>query len=182
MMREICLFPRLQHQASPDQPAIGRKAPFPKGTGVRTHPSHTWATRRGKTPTWGPGWPEGGFSPFPLIFVPSRPVFYSKSFTNLVRTGAIPQTDTNTFGEPRLGARSLDAAGGLGLYLHYLRSSMREVGLQLIFALIPSTVNRYLTFARQILLATLRGYPASRITWMEDEELNEMTRLVQVRA
>ena len=82
---------------------------------------------------------------------------------------------------PRLGARLLDAAGGLGLYLHYLRSSMREVGLQLIFALIPSTVHRYLAFARKILLATLRGYPALKITWMEDEKLNEMMRLVQVQ-
>jgi len=109
-------------------------------------------------------------------------VILDVGFEYLWNSTAIPQTDTNTFGEPRLGARSLDAAGGLGLYLHYLRSSMREVGLQLIFALIPSTVNRYLTFACQILLATLRGYPASRITWMEDEELNEMMRLVQVRA
>jgi len=92
----------------------------------------------------------------------------------------IPRTDTNIHGEPRLGARSLDAAGGLGLYLHYLRSSMREVGLQLIFALIPSTVNRYLGFACQILLATLRGYPASQITWIDGEKLDEMTDLVQV--
>ena len=94
----------------------------------------------------------------------------------------IPRTDTNPFGKPRLGARSLDAAGGLGLYLHYLRSSMREVGLQLIFGLIPSTVSRYLAFACQILLATLRSYPASRITWLDDDELDEMSSLVQVQA
>ena len=101
-------------------------------------------------------------------------------FEHLWNLTPIPRTDTNIHGEPRLGACSLDAAGGLGLYLHYLRSSMREVGLQLIFALIPSTVNRYLAFARQILLGTLRGYPASSITWLEDNKLDEMTNLVQV--
>jgi hypothetical protein len=107
-------------------------------------------------------------------------VILDVGFEHLWNSTAIPRTDTNIHGEPRLGARSLDAAGGLGLYLHYLRSSMREVGLQLIFALIPSTVNRYLAFARRILLATLRGYPASRITWLDDDKLEEMTRLVQV--
>lgn len=92
----------------------------------------------------------------------------------------IPQTDTNTNGEPRLGARSLDAAGGLGLYLCYLRSSTTEVGLQLIFALVPSTVNRYLTFARQVLLHTLRKFQAATIKWPDGNQLNEMTSIVQV--
>ncbi|KAI0726542.1 hypothetical protein C8Q72DRAFT_765923, partial [Fomitopsis betulina] len=31
---------------------------------------------------------------------------------------AIPRTNTNPRGQPRLGWRSLDAAGALGLYLH----------------------------------------------------------------
>jgi hypothetical protein len=57
---------------------------------------------------------------------------------------------------------------------------MREVGLQLIFALIPSTINHYLAFVHQILLATLRGYPASRITPLDDDELDKMTNLMQV--
>ena len=92
----------------------------------------------------------------------------------------IPRTDTNINGEPRLGARSLDAAGGLGLYLCYLRSSATELGLQLIFALIPSTVNRYLAFARQILLDTLRQFPAATIEWPDDDQLGEMTNIVQV--
>jgi len=99
---------------------------------------------------------------------------YSWDFT------PIPRTDTNLNGEPRLGARSLDAAGGLGLYLHYLRSSMRETGLQLIFALIPSTVNRYLSFARQILLNTLRQHCVARVGWPDDSEFSEMTNIVQV--
>ena len=107
-------------------------------------------------------------------------VILNIGFEHLWNSTPIPRTDTNINGEPCLGACSLDAAGGLGLYLHYLRSSMREVGLQLIFALIPSTVNRYLAFARQILLITLRGYPASGITWLDDDKLDEMSSLVQV--
>ena len=107
-------------------------------------------------------------------------VILDAGFENLWDSTPILRTDTNIHCEPHLGACSLDAAGGLGLCLHYLQSSMREVGLRLIFALIPSTVNRYLAFARQILLSTLRGYPASRITSLDDDKLDEMTELVQV--
>lgn len=107
-------------------------------------------------------------------------VILDVEFENQWNLAPIPQTDTNINGEPRIGTRSLDAAGSLGLFLHYLRSSMWEVGLQLISELIPSTVNRYLAFARQILLSTLRGYSASRITWFDDEKLEEMTNLIQV--
>lgn len=92
----------------------------------------------------------------------------------------IPRTDTNINGEPRLGARSLNAAGGLGLFLCYLRSSATEIGLQLAFALIPSTVNRYLAFSRQILLDTLRQFHAAMIEWPNGNQLDEMTKLVQV--
>lgn len=68
----------------------------------------------------------------------------------------IPRLDVSTMGQPRLGARSLDAAGALGMTLHYLGSAMLEVSLQQIFALIPSTVSRYLAFSKMILLARLR--------------------------
>ena len=101
-------------------------------------------------------------------------------FEALWNSTAITRTDTDANGQPRLGARSLDAAGGLGLYLCYLWSSATEMGLQLIFALIPSTVNRYLTSARQILLQTLRQYPAARVQWPDDDQLSEMTNLIQV--
>jgi len=93
----------------------------------------------------------------------------------------IPQTDTNTNGEPRLGAHLLNTAGSLGLYLHYLRSPTREVGLQLIFALIPSMVNRYLAFTHQMLLNTLRQYPAAGVGWPGNHsQFSEMANLVQV--
>jgi len=68
----------------------------------------------------------------------------------------IPRTDVSQSGHPHLVRCSLDAAGALGLTLHYLNSTMREVSLQQIFALIPTTVSHYLSFALQILLHTLR--------------------------
>lgn len=67
----------------------------------------------------------------------------------------IPRQDTQTLGKPRLGAQSLDAAGALGLTLHYLNLTMRQVSLHQILALIPSTVSRYINFSLDILLETL---------------------------
>jgi len=78
-------------------------------------------------------------------------------------TQPIPRTDSSAHGEPRPGGRSLDACGALGLLLHYLNSTMLEISLQQIFALIPATTSRYITFGLQILLETLRKLPkASR--------------------
>ena len=80
-----------------------------------------------------------------------------------------------------MGAQSLDAAGGLGLYLHWLCSTMRETSLQEIFALVPSTVSMYLAFAQQILLNVLRELPDARISWPEQiEEYERLSALVQV--
>ena len=68
-------------------------------------------------------------------------------------------------GNPRPSARSLDAWGALGLVLHYLNSTMREVSLQQIFALIPSTISRYITFALHLLFETLDNIPESFIKY-----------------
>lgn len=54
---------------------------------------------------------------------------------------SIPRTDANPSGQPRTRGRSLDAIGGLGLYLHWLSSTMTETSLQEIFVLILSTVS-----------------------------------------
>jgi hypothetical protein len=94
----------------------------------------------------------------------------------------LPRDDTSSSGNPRLGARSLDAAGGLGLVLYWLRSPMLETHLQLIFALIPSTVQRYLPFARSILLNTVRGMPEGRIQLPQTiEEYRELSALITER-
>lgn len=80
----------------------------------------------------------------------------------------IPRGDTDQEGASRPGRRSLDAEGALGLVLHYLNSTMREISLQQIFALIPTTVSRYLRFGMSILHRTLRRLADARITWLRD--------------
>jgi hypothetical protein len=42
---------------------------------------------------------------------------------------------------------------------------MREISLQQIFACIPTTISRYITFGLQILLDVLRQMPAAKIRW-----------------
>ncbi|CAA7260123.1 unnamed protein product [Cyclocybe aegerita] len=77
----------------------------------------------------------------------------------------IPRTDTSHSGDPRPGGRSLDPPGALGLVLHYLSSTMLDVSLQQIFALIPATVVQYLDFSLDILLEVLRRMPDACIKW-----------------
>ena len=103
-------------------------------------------------------------------------------FQYLWDTTPIPHNDTSLSGDPRIGARSLDAAGALGLYLHWVSSTMRETSLQEVFALIPSTVNRYLHFAEALLHAALKELPEAQVSWpMENGKFEEYSKLVQVR-
>lgn len=78
---------------------------------------------------------------------------------------AIPRGDTNPSGEPRPWRRSLDAAGALGLLLHYIGSAMTETSLEQIFTLIPSTVTRYIDFGRNILYDILAQLPECAIKY-----------------
>lgn len=72
-----------------------------------------------------------------------------KTFDHVLNSGfascwnqtPVHRNDTDPDGAPRPGRRSLDAAGGLGLILHYLSSTMTEISLQEIFAIVPSTVS-----------------------------------------
>lgn len=97
-------------------------------------------------------------------------------------TTPIPRVDSTATGAPRLGRRSLDAAGALGLVLHYLNSTMSETSLQEIFALIPATVSRYLNFSMAILLEALRSMPEAKVTWpTHTQEYNELSELIQSR-
>ncbi|KII84777.1 hypothetical protein PLICRDRAFT_57297 [Plicaturopsis crispa FD-325 SS-3] len=94
----------------------------------------------------------------------------------------IPRSDVAASGQPRLGARSLDASGALGLVLHWLNSAMLEHSLQLIFALIPTTVSRYLDFARRILLETVRAMPEGAVGFPKTlEEYEENSALIVER-
>src|SRR6267154_4882715 len=59
----------------------------------------------------------------------------------------IPRDNISQYANPRVEHRSLDAGGDLGLVLHYLNSTMHQISLQQIFALILTTVSRYLSLA-----------------------------------
>lgn len=101
-------------------------------------------------------------------------------FRHLWNTTPIPRQDTSSTGNVRLNARSLDAEGALGLALHYINSSTSETCLQEIFALIPSTVNRYIRFVVSLLLRVLREIPEGAVRWPGDEEFNELSQIIQV--
>jgi hypothetical protein len=76
----------------------------------------------------------------------------------------------------------LDAAGALGLALHFVNSTMREISLQQIFALVPSTVSRYIQFSLDILLAVLHQIPDARIRWPSRvDEFQEYNNLIILR-
>lgn len=94
-------------------------------------------------------------------------------------TTPIPRADGRGTAATRPNARSLDASGALGLLLHYLNSTMREITLQQVFALIPTTVSRYITFGLEILLATLRTMPAASVEWPDhDDEFGAYNELI----
>jgi hypothetical protein len=92
----------------------------------------------------------------------------------------IPREDSQ-LGNPRLGRRSLDAAGALGLILHFYSSSMLEVSLQQIFSLIPTTVTRYLNFSKPLLLDTLKHIPEGHIRFTQPDQFASDNALIRQR-
>ncbi|KAL7748219.1 hypothetical protein RI367_006405 [Sorochytrium milnesiophthora] len=91
--------------------------------------------------------------------------------------------DNDPEGQARLGARSLDAAGVLGLCLHYINSTMRLKTLQQIFGLTPAVCSRYLGQGQSVLLHTLRGIAAARILWPNTlAEYERYSALITARA
>ncbi|KAJ7893697.1 hypothetical protein B0H14DRAFT_3666323 [Mycena olivaceomarginata] len=96
-------------------------------------------------------------------------------------TTPIPRDDAVGSGKVRPGARSLDVSGALGLLLHYLNFTMREISLQQIFALIPSTVSRYITFGLKLLLTTLRTMPNAAILWLSGDDFFLYNDLIVAR-
>jgi hypothetical protein len=78
------------------------------------------------------------------VDVPTLSSLLTAGFAQAWYETPIPREDVSAHGTPRIDKRSLDAAGALGLVLHYLNSTMHAISLQQIFAIIPSTVTRYL--------------------------------------
>ena len=93
----------------------------------------------------------------------------------------IPRRDVPTSSVPRVIRRSLDACGALGLILHYLNSTMLEVTLSQIFAIVPTTVSRYIAFTLGILLFTLKRMKDARIQWLVGNEFEENSSLILTR-
>lgn len=115
------------------------------------------------------------------IDVASFELILNAGFANCWSNTAITRNDVSLQAAPRVYTRSLDAAGCLGLVLHFLNSTMSEVSLQQIFALIPSTVSRYITFSLPILLEVLKQMPQASIQWPEGDQFQELNDLVVAR-
>jgi hypothetical protein len=96
-------------------------------------------------------------------------------------TRPIPRNDVQQAAVTRPACRSLDAAGALGLILHFLTSTMGDVSLMEIFALIPTTVSQFINFSLTILLQTLRKMPDAQIKWLQGEEFEENNNLILAR-
>ncbi|KAG8718355.1 hypothetical protein FRC09_012793 [Ceratobasidium sp. 395] len=115
------------------------------------------------------------------VDVPTFNFLLFSGFGRCWNEAPIPRADVSAFGEPRLGRRSLDAAGGLGLVLHWLRSSTSEIGLMQVFALVSSVLHRYLQFGLDTLLQTLRRMADARITWPSERRMTYYSRLIRTR-
>ncbi|KAF9019862.1 hypothetical protein BDZ89DRAFT_1093804 [Hymenopellis radicata] len=68
--------------------------------------------------------------------------------------------------------------GALGLILHWLNSTMSDVSLMEIFALIPSTVHRYIEFGLTLLRDTLREMSDAKIQWPKGSQFQENNDLI----
>ncbi|KAH9447214.1 hypothetical protein Pst134EA_029249 [Puccinia striiformis f. sp. tritici] len=82
----------------------------------------------------------------------------------------IPTSNVNSHGAPWLHKQSLNAAGGLGLLLHWLSSTMAGHSLNQIFAIAPAVCARCLQHARSILLTVLKDLQIARISWLSRED------------
>jgi hypothetical protein len=104
-----------------------------------------------------------------------------RGFAQLWNSTPITREDVRSHGTPRLQKRSLDAAGGLGLVLHYLNSTMSLVTLQQVFALVPSVSSRYLHFGLKLLHRTLLRMPQAKIAWPSRDTMGEWSAMLRVR-
>lgn len=100
-------------------------------------------------------------------------------FSRVWNTTPIARNDVNSSGQMlQLSQRSLDAAGGLGLVLHHLNSTMASYSLQQIFGITPAVCSRYLRFGMQILVTTLESLPDSRISWPSEKTMQKFAQLI----
>ncbi|KAG9078722.1 hypothetical protein FS749_009219 [Ceratobasidium sp. UAMH 11750] len=96
-------------------------------------------------------------------------------------TRPIRRNDTNPRGRPRMGRRSLDAPGALGLLLHYLRSTANGTSLEMIFAIIPTTLSRYIQAGLPILFQVLQRIPEAVIKWPTPDQMELYSAYINAR-
>ncbi|KAG9125242.1 hypothetical protein FRC07_008425 [Ceratobasidium sp. 392] len=112
-----------------------------------------------------------------------------KTFNYILRAGfekawntrTIRRGDVKSTGHTRMGRRSLDAPGALGLMLHFLCSTSRYTALQQIFAVVPSVLARYVRFGLPILLESLKNIPEGVIKWPNAQQMTEYLKLINAR-
>jgi len=104
-----------------------------------------------------------------------------EGFAHVWESTPIPRSDVPSSSAPRIYRRSLDAPGALGLVLHFLNSTMVDTNLCEIFAVIPTTVSRYIAFSIKILLATLRKMEDAQIRWPQGDAFQENNTLIVAR-
>ncbi|PLW27671.1 hypothetical protein PCANC_24147 [Puccinia coronata f. sp. avenae] len=90
-------------------------------------------------------------------------------FEKLWNSKTIPRGDVNPQGEPQLARRLLDAAGCLGLVLHWLCSTMPCYSLQQLFAIALAVCLQYLDTGLRHLLTALKDFKPARILWPSTE-------------
>ncbi|KAG8711925.1 hypothetical protein FRC08_015248 [Ceratobasidium sp. 394] len=96
-------------------------------------------------------------------------------------TRPVKRDDVNPQGATRMGRRSLDAPGALGLMLHYLCSTSKFTALEQIFAIVPAVLSRYINFGLPILLESLKRIPEGVLKWLIPEQMAEYSGLVNTR-
>ncbi|KAA1077710.1 hypothetical protein PGT21_017098 [Puccinia graminis f. sp. tritici] len=90
-------------------------------------------------------------------------------FSSSWNFNTIDRADVNPNGEPQIGRRSLDAAGTLGLVLHWLCLTMSSYSLQQLFGVTPAICSRYLASGMDHLLDVLNVHPKAQFLWPTTE-------------
>lgn len=102
-------------------------------------------------------------------------------FSTYWNTRTLSRPDVLSNGIPRLGGRSLEASGALGMVLHWLCSTVQLSTLQMTFALTPTVCDRYLRFSMNALEHTLRRLPEARIRWPSPREMERSSQLISAK-
>lgn len=104
----------------------------------------------------------------------------NNGFTALYEERPLKRNDNQGTGS-RMERRSLDAAGVLGLALHWATSTMDHTALCQIFAVTPTCCARYLDFGLDLLHDVLHKMTEARIAWPKAEEFPALAARIQAR-